>query len=185
MILGHVALAGVAKQTCSVRESFLFLTAAALSPDFLDKPLSMFFSLPGRGAGHSLTVFAAVAATAWVLAPRLKVARSAVISGMALWLTHLAGDLVAWKVLFWPFLGPLDPTTQFHFWEKVYQFYVARLYPEQFWLDVGCVFAAVCLQAFVWAKSRLSIGYDVNAHVCLETKITDPSPQNTNHYNHQ
>jgi membrane-bound metal-dependent hydrolase YbcI (DUF457 family) len=156
MILGHVALAGVAKRTCSERESFVFLAACALFPDFLDKPLSMFFSMPGRGVGHSLIVFLSVAATAWILGPKLKVARSAVFSGLALWLTHLAGDLVAWKVLFWPFLGPLDPATPFHFWEKIYQFYVARLYPEQFWLDVACVVAAVSIQTVLSAKSKFS-----------------------------
>jgi hypothetical protein len=154
MILGHVALAGIAKRTCSERESFLFLAGAALFPDFLDKPLSMFFSLPGRGIGHSLAMFLAVAATALVLAPRLKVQRSVIASGMVLWLGHLAGDLVAWKVLLWPFLGPLDPTATFHFWQKIYQFYVARLYPEQFWLDVACVLSAVCVQAIMWARPR-------------------------------
>lgn len=112
--------------------------------------------MPGRGVGHSLVVFLAVAATAWILAPKLKVARSAVFSGLALWLTHLAGDLVAWKVLFWPFLGPLDPATPFHFWEKIYQFYVARLYPEQFWIDLACVVAAVSIRAVLSARLRFS-----------------------------
>jgi hypothetical protein len=154
MILGHVALAGIAKRVRWERESLLFLATAALFPDFLDKPLNMLFLLPGRGIGHSLVVFLAVATTAWFLAPKIKIAQSTIVAGMVLWVTHLAGDLVAWKVLFWPFLGPLDPTPQFHFWEKICQFYVDRLYPEQFWLDMGCVVAFLCIQVVIWAKPK-------------------------------
>jgi membrane-bound metal-dependent hydrolase YbcI (DUF457 family) len=154
MILGHMALAAIGKQTCFQRESFVFLATAALVPDFLDKPLSMFFSLPGRGVGHSLIAFAAVAAVVMVLAARLELPQKTVVAGMALWLSHLAGDLLQWQILFWPFLGPVEPTVQFHFWEKIRQFYMERLYPEQFWLDVGCVTVAALLYALNWWTQR-------------------------------
>jgi len=155
MILGHAALAVIAKQTYFSRENVLFLVAASLFPDILDKPMSLFFSLPGRGVGHSLAAFAAIAGIAWVLAPRLRLSAGILISGAVMWLTHLASDFTKPQVLFWPLLGSLEPSPRFDVWEKIYQFYVARIYPEQFWLDVACIAIAVSLTAVNRMRSRI------------------------------
>ena len=145
MILGHFAAASIAKQTCFQGENWAFLAVASLLPDLLDKPANILLGLPGRGVGHSLVVLTAVTLLAWLLSPKLKSNRNLLVAGTVMWVSHLAGDFVQLGVLLWPFLGPLEPTPPFDFWEKVHQFDVVRASPEQFWLEVSCVTAALGL----------------------------------------
>ncbi len=139
MILGHFAVPSIAKQTFLQNEHWGLLLVASLMPDLLDKPASIFFGLPGRGMGHSLVLLAAVAGLAYLLTVGFKRNTNFLLPGIAMWLSHLGGDLVKPEVLFWPFLGRPEPTPPFDFWEKIYQFYVLRLHPEQFWLEVLCL----------------------------------------------
>lgn len=148
MILGHIAVAGIAKQTVFRKRGLSFLCAAALLPDLIDKPPSMLFDSPGRGVGHTLILFVAVCLLAWYFSPRIGLKSDVVVAGLVMWFAHLAGDFLEWGVLLWPFFtAGLEPTPKFDFWDKLYQFYVVRLWPEQFWLEVCCVTAVLGILA--------------------------------------
>jgi hypothetical protein len=164
MIFGHFAVAAIAKQTCFQRRNATFLIMAALLPDLVDKPTSVLLDLPRRGLGHSVVVLVSVTLMAWLLSPRLRSETGILSAGVIMWMTHLLGDLVELKVLLWPLLGPLvgslDAQPPFHFWEKMYQFYVVRLWPEQFWLDVCCVTVAAAIfvaRAFISGRRLTSV----------------------------
>jgi hypothetical protein len=168
MILGHLAIAVVGKQTVFQRTNLAFLAVAALLPDILDKPANFLLGLPGRGAGHTLIVFAAATCLVWLLSPSLRKNPYLLLSGMVMWGTHLAGDFVQWPVLLWPFAGALEPTPPISLavmihslpssaqlttnlwvasWDRLYQFYVLRSIPEEFWLDLSCIMMAVGIVA--------------------------------------
>ncbi|MBI5248879.1 MAG: metal-dependent hydrolase [Desulfomonile tiedjei] len=157
MILGHFALASLAKQSCFHKDNWILLVVASIMPDLMDKPANIFLGLPGRGVGHSLIVLVAVAVFAWLLCSRLKINTDFLFPGVVMWLSHLAGDFVKPEVFFWPFLGQLEPSPRFDFWQKLYQFYIARVYPEQFWLEAFCVAAALSLWAFRSGIPRLVV----------------------------
>jgi len=152
MILGHFALASIAKQTCFQRENLLFLAAASVFPDLLDKPASMLLGVPGRGVGHSLLILLAVTLLMWILSSKLKINPKLLFAGIVMWVSHLATDLVNLGVLFWPFLGPLEPAPPFDFWNKIYQFYIVHSSPEDLWLEVFCITAALGL----WIRAMIS-----------------------------
>jgi tRNA (adenine37-N6)-methyltransferase len=155
MILGHFAVPGIAKQTCFQKEHWALLLLASLMPDLLDKPASIFFGLPGRGMGHSLVLLVVLASFAYVLQWRFRRNTGLLFPGVVMWLSHLVGDLAKPEVLFWPFLGPPAPPPPFDFWEKIYQFYVLRLHPEQFWLEVACLATALSLWVLKVVAPRL------------------------------
>ena len=145
MIIGHLAIAGIAKQTWFEKENILFLSLAAFGPDLIDKPANMLLGLPGRGVSHSLIFFFAMIAIAFLLRTWLKLSSRTLIAGIAMWGTHLVGDFLQLQVLFWPFGGHWEPSSKFHVVEKLLQFYVDRLYFAQFWMEVACVTALFAL----------------------------------------
>ncbi len=148
MILGHFALASVAKQTCFQKENWILLFAASIAPDLMDKPANLLFGLPGRGIGHSLIVLMIVAIIIRVAYAMLKLNSDFLFAAVLMWLSHLAGDFVRPDVLFWPFHGSLAPGSHFDFAEKLYDFYFLRIHPEQFWLEIACIITALGLWAF-------------------------------------
>ncbi|MEW6350989.1 MAG: metal-dependent hydrolase [Thermodesulfobacteriota bacterium] len=152
MILGHLACADVARRTIFKTESLPVLVIAAFLPDLMDKMANALFSLPGRGAGHSLLFFVATMTAGLLIGPRLGLERKLLLPLSVLWLTHLVGDLVVPKVLFWPFLGPLDPAERFSFLHSFYNLYVARLWPEMLVLDLACVVGALSLRLVQWPR---------------------------------
>lgn len=139
MILGHLAIAGIAKRTRFHEESLLFLTLASLGPDLLDKPANILLGMPGRGMSHSLVFFATVISICLILWKRFNFKPDTLVAGVVMWASHLMGDFVQPEVLFWPFLGPLEPGSKFHVIDKLYLFYIDRLYPDQFWLEAICI----------------------------------------------
>ncbi len=144
MLLGHIAVASVAKQTIFPHRNFAFLMVASFIPDFIDKPAQIFLHLPGRGIGHSLIMFFAGASIALALSHRLKLPNGLIPAALVMWFAHLAGDFLEWHVLLWPFYRvPVAPHLPFNLGEKLYQFYIARMWPEQFWLEMICITAAV------------------------------------------
>src|SRR5208283_3584653 len=159
MILGHFALASIAKQTCFPRESLLFLAVASVFPDLIDKPASMLLGVPGRGVGHSLVILLAVTLLTWIFSSKLKISPKLLFAGVVMWVSHLTTDIVSLQVLLWPFLGPLEPAPPFDFWNKIYQFYIVHSSPEDLWLEVFCVTAALGL----WIRALIS-------HRALETQ---------------
>ena len=62
-----------------------------------------------------------------------------------MWGTHIIGDFLEPHILFWPFLGQWEPSSRFHFFQKLWQFYVDRLYLAQFWMEIACVTILVAL----------------------------------------
>jgi membrane-bound metal-dependent hydrolase YbcI (DUF457 family) len=148
MLLGHIAVASIAKQTIFQERGFLFLLGASLMPDLIDKPAQIFFNLPGRGVGHSLIVFVAITCLALMVSPRLKLPKGIVTAGLCMWFSHLAGDFLEWHILLWPFYqAPMEIYPRFDLSEKLYQFYIARMWPEQFWLEIVCITAATAVFA--------------------------------------
>ncbi|MGC8604523.1 MAG: metal-dependent hydrolase [Desulfomonilaceae bacterium] len=145
MILGHLAIAGIAKTTRFHRESLFFLTLASLGPDLVDKSANMLLGTPGRGISHSLIFFAFVIFICWIAQKSLTVDTETITSGLLMWASHLLGDFVEVQVLFWPFLGPLEPGPKFRLTEKLRIFYLDRAYPDQFWLEMFCITALVIL----------------------------------------
>ena len=145
MILGHFAIAGIAKSTRFHRESLFFLTLASLGPDLVDKSANMLFEMPGRGMSHSLIFFAGVIFICGLIWRWFKLNPEALTAGVLMWGSHLVGDFVQLQVLFWPFLGPLEPGTKFQVAEKVRLFYIDQLYPDQFWLEMFCITTLVIL----------------------------------------
>jgi len=146
MILGHVAVAAIAKETFFAERNFSFLLLASFIPDIIDKTGYMLLGLPGRGMGHSLLVFVLGTITVLIVAPRFRLPRGLVSAGLLMWFVHLAGDFPQWDVLLWPlYPGTSEPYPKFNFFEKLHRFYVARLWPEQFWLEMVCIAVAVAI----------------------------------------
>jgi membrane-bound metal-dependent hydrolase YbcI (DUF457 family) len=155
MIFGHFALASLAKQTVFQRQNSLLLMFAAVMPDLLDKPANLLLGLPGRGIGHSLVMLLILVALTWIVCSRLKLNSDFILPGTVMWLSHLAGDFIAPKVFFWPFLGDLDPPQSFQLWEKIRNFYLAGIAPEQLWLEALCISAALALWFYKSVIPRL------------------------------
>ncbi|MGO9117183.1 MAG: metal-dependent hydrolase [Desulfomonilaceae bacterium] len=156
MVLGHFALASIAKQTCFQRENWVFLAGAAVLPDLLDKPASILLGVPGRGVGHSLFILISITLVAWILSSKLKISPKYLVVGTVMWASHLATDFVSSGVLLWPILGALEPAPPFDFWNKIYEFYIVRSSPEEFWLEVFCITAAVGLWAVRFSMPKLA-----------------------------
>ncbi len=145
MIIGHLAIAGIAKHTWFEKENLIFLSLTAFGPDLIDKPASMILGLPGRGVSHSLIFFFTMIAIACLLRTWLRFSSRTLIAGIAMWGTHLVGDFLQLQVLFWPFGGHWEPSSKFHVVEKLLHFYVDRLYFAQFWMEVACVATLLAL----------------------------------------
>jgi membrane-bound metal-dependent hydrolase YbcI (DUF457 family) len=154
MILGHFAVAGIAKQTRFKNENLIFLTLAAIGPDLFDKPANILFGMPGRGMSHSLTMFAVLIAISWVVLTVYKQDSRLLVAGMVMWGSHLLGDFLQFQILLWPFLGSLEPGPKFNLLEKLRFFYIDQLYPEQFWSEILCVSALLSIFLFRLFISR-------------------------------
>lgn len=145
MIFGHWACASIANRTYWKEESYGFLLVASFLPDVLDKTANVLFCMPGRGFGHSLVVFAVAMIAGYVFLPRFGIGRSSLVPAAILWTTHLVGDLVTPNVLFWPFLGPLEPVDRFGFLWSFYRMYVQINNPPMLVMDLCCIAVAVGL----------------------------------------
>jgi membrane-bound metal-dependent hydrolase YbcI (DUF457 family) len=146
MLLGHIAVASIANQTVFQQRSFVFLVVCSFIPDIIDKPAQLLFGLPGRGIGHSLVVFLCGALLLLIVSRGFKLPRGLILAGICMWFAHLAGDFLEWHVLLWPFYKvPIEPYPRFDLAEKLYQFYIARMWPEQFWLEMICITVALLL----------------------------------------
>ena len=108
MIPGHLEIAVAANENVFQRTNLGFLAVAALLLDILGKPANMLFGLPGRGAGHTLIIFAAATCLVWLVSSSLRRNCNLLLSCMVVWCTHLAGDFVQWQLLLWPFSGALE-----------------------------------------------------------------------------
>ncbi|MDH5543871.1 MAG: metal-dependent hydrolase [Nitrospinota bacterium] len=130
MIFGHISVTYAAGKIIEKRAPFISFTGlllfGAVLPDLLDKPLSMFFPLPGRGLAHSAVMqfFFFLIVSALFRSRREKL--SAVFAGAML---HLIEDFVPLSVLLWPFLGPFPEVIHISFTEKIMNYYFHMLAP--------------------------------------------------------
>jgi hypothetical protein len=153
MIFGHLAVAGLAKRRF-LRESFIFLVLASFGPDMLDKTAQALFSFPSRGVGHSLLVWVMITGSAWFLCRRFNYTMRLLYVGSALWLFHLATDLVEPRVLLWPWLGPLPESPSYSLIEKLYMFYILRSHQIQFYLDISIIVLATAFWVLYAIRKR-------------------------------
>ena len=164
MILGHLAIAGIAKRKF-LAENFIFLFAASFGPDLVDKPLYVAFNAPGRGVGHSLVMFVVVTVIAWLFCQQFKLHKQLVYVGTVLWLSHLAADLVDLRIFFWPFLGPFPVLPSATLMERLSSYYLLHNYPVQLSVEISLIIIALLLWMpnSVWSRVR-AFGYLLGAN---------------------
>jgi hypothetical protein len=144
MILGHLAIASIAKRKF-LEENFTFLLAASYGPDLVDKTLNLACGTPSRGLGHSLLMFILFTAAGWLYCQRFRINKQLLYISLILWLSHLITDLLELKIFFWPFSGPLPPYPHYTLMEKLWNFYVIHTHPGQFFLEISFIIIALIL----------------------------------------
>jgi hypothetical protein len=154
MILGHLAIAGIAKRKF-LAENSLFLLGASYGPDLVDKTLNLAFGAPGRGAGHSLVLFVLLAAAGWWFCQRSKITKQVFSLGIILWLSHLTTDLIELKTVLWPFFGRLPSAPSFTFLERLRNYYILHMYPVQLGLEILFLSIAMILWITYLVRRRL------------------------------
>jgi hypothetical protein len=150
MILGHLAIASLAKRQF-LAENFIFLLAASFGPDLIDKSMGVAFEAASRSVGHSLLMFALLAAAAWLLCQRFNLNKQLIGIGLILWLSHLTADLLDFQTLFWPLGGPLPVGPHYTLLEKLRNYYLLGQQPVQLSLEIALMIIAVIL----WAPAVL------------------------------
>lgn len=160
MIIGHLAVVGIAKLTCFGRENLAVLAVASFGPDILDKPANILLGMPGRGISHSLFVFAIVCILACIYWLKMTKNPRLLCAAIILWGSHLAGDFLQWRVLLWPFWGSLEPGPKFLFAEKLTSYYVEFRYPHQLWFEIICITVLLCIVfSKFFIRNALSSGF--------------------------
>lgn len=154
MILGHLAIASIAKRRYW-SENFIFLVAASFGPDLIDKTLNLAFGAPGRGVGHSFLIVALLSAAGWLFCQRFNLNKQLFSIGAILWLSHLTTDLIDLEIFFWPLLGPFPIAPSDTLMEKLGNYYLLLLNPAQLSLEVSLMIIALILWIPSPLKSRL------------------------------
>jgi len=160
MIVGHAALAFLARKTAFPSVSFPLLLAAAYGPDLIDKTGMRLFGTPSKDVGHTLLVFGALTAALLLWhAARPSRARWLVLSAVALlWLSHLLLDLTGATVLCWPLLGPFPATEPYDLGDGFLSFYSDNGDHVVLALDLACIAAAVLVAlASRWRKKPRAV----------------------------
>lgn len=149
MVFGHLAVGSLGEQRLFRRAGLPFCLIAAFGPDWIDKPLKLFFDLPGHGIAHSLlgtTLF--LLAFTW-LCRRFALPRFWPFAATCFWGLHLLCDQVKPAVLFWPILGAF-PTYAATTAEAAYNFYTARPLSGLALVDLGLVAIALAARLPAW-----------------------------------
>lgn len=145
MILGHAALAVLAKKTAFRTAPALLLLVATYGPDLIDKTGMLVMGVSGKGVGHCLVTFVALA-LATALSPARRLQPNRVWTGVALlWLSHLILDLTEPAVLFWPLLGPFPANAPYGLSEGFVSFYTGRGDHLVLVFDLLCLAAALAV----------------------------------------
>jgi hypothetical protein len=153
MILGHLAVASIAKRRF-LEENFLFLSVASYGPDLIDKPPWLALGAASKSLGHSLLIFALIAVLAWCFRKQLNLNKQRFQIGAALWLSHLATDLVELKVLFWPFLGPCPEHPYFTLMDKLRNYYLHHQSAVQLSIEISFISIALVLWIPYYLRNR-------------------------------
>jgi hypothetical protein len=145
MILGHAAVSYIVfTRLLRVRLNLLFIVVATYLPDFFDKTLNKMLNMPSRGYFHSfsamLLIYTAAIAVTYAIKP---LGRKYAHAGLLFYFLHIVGDLTEPGVFLWPLTGPISYIAHFNIFGIIYEFYILRLWPVLFWLDVICVAAGM------------------------------------------
>ena len=154
MILGHFAIASIAKRKF-LAENFIFLLAASYGPDLVDKTLNLACGVSSRGVGHSLLMLALLTTAVWLFCQRFRINKQLFYMGVFLWLSHLITDLVELKIFLWPFLGPLPDDPTYSLIETLRNYYFIHKHPVQFSLEISLIIIAMTLWIYYALRSRL------------------------------
>jgi len=138
MILGHITVTYSIAVPFKKRFPDLAVTGGillgAVLPDILDKPVSMIWGTPSRGAGHSVVVMGLVF---YLLAACFPARRKLIFSVGAGLLLHLLEDMATLNQLFWPLLGPWTYQPGAGLMEKILDYYVRFKSPVPFLVEVA------------------------------------------------
>ena len=148
MVFGHLAAGSLGQQFLFRRAGLPFCLIAAFGPDWIDKPLKLFFGLPGHGIAHSLCGAALfLAAFAWACR-RFSLPASWPFVAALFWALHFLCDMVKPAALLWPVLGPF-PVYAHTTAEAAWNFYAARPLSTMAWCDLTLVALAVAARLAV------------------------------------
>jgi hypothetical protein len=136
MIVGHAALAYVAKRRYFEAPAFRVLLIASYFPDLLDKPASFFFGASGRGFGHSILCFIIALCCMQLVVSLGKMDKSVMKACALLWISHLLTDFTELNTLFWPVLGDFAARPSFDFVAVINKMYVDFGTPHQLIAEV-------------------------------------------------
>lgn len=142
MVFGHLAAGSLGQQYLFRRAGLPFCLIAAFGPDWIDKPLKLFFGLPGHGIAHSLCGAALfLAAFAWACR-RFSLPACWPFAAAFFWALHFLCDMVKPAALLWPVLGSF-PVYAHTTAEAAWNFYAARPLSTMAWCDLTLVALAV------------------------------------------
>jgi hypothetical protein len=147
MILGHLAIASIAKRKL-LAENFIFLSVASYGPDLVDKTLNLTCGAPGRGVAHSLLMLVMLMSAGWLFGKRFRINKQLLYIGLILWLSHLITDMLELNILLWPFLGPFPDYPNYTFVERLFNYYIIHTYPAQLFLEISLTIVAITLWIF-------------------------------------
>jgi membrane-bound metal-dependent hydrolase YbcI (DUF457 family) len=138
MILGHLTVTYSVAVPFKKRFPDLAVTGGillgAVLPDILDKPVSMIWGTPSRGAGHSAVVMGLVS---YILIAAFPARCKFLVSVGAGLLLHLLEDMVTLNQLFWPLLGPWTYQPGAGLMEKLLDYYVRVKSPVSFLVEIA------------------------------------------------
>ncbi len=138
MVFGHLAAGSLGQQCLFRRAGLPFCLIAAFGPDWIDKPLKLFFDLPGHGIAHSLCGTALfLGAFAWACR-RFSLPACWPVAATFFWALHLLCDMVKPAALLWPVLGPFPVFTKSTS-ALAWSFYTARPLSTMAWCDLALV----------------------------------------------
>ncbi|MBF0517381.1 MAG: hypothetical protein HQK97_09750 [Nitrospirae bacterium] len=131
MIAGHGPCSYVFQRLLKLRPTnIVFLFAASYLPDFFDKTIALVFHMTGRGYFHSLTVMFSLYALTYIAASKFRPDyREFVHLGAIYYALHLIFDFPDLKIIFWPYLGPIQRTGHFAPLEHLNNYYILWQHP--------------------------------------------------------
>jgi len=152
MILGHAALAVMARKTLRLPAPMVLLLLASCGPDVIDKAAMLLLGTPSKWIGHTLLLSAAVA-LAFLPARRGRFDR-VWWAVTLLWLSHLILDLTEPAVLFWPALGGFPADAPYDLADGFFSFYSGRGNILVLAFDLACLAAALAATLPGWIRRR-------------------------------
>lgn len=138
MILGHAALAALARHAPAPLAPLPALLLASYGPDLLDKTCMILLGTPSKWLGHTLAACLAVWLACLVLG-RLARRPGLALLMAVLWTSHVVCDLTGPDVLVWPVGGPIPDKPPYDLAEGFLAFYTGQGDLDVLFLDLACL----------------------------------------------